>query len=117
MNAMVGGEFGMERAGQACAVANENGLSTMSRENLHVGSEFGDEWRPDEDGVDGRVEAEDLDVGLERIDLPSVGVATHRHRNGVEVDLVVTTVLDALGQKDHAGTGAEERQARRHGTS
>ena len=117
MNATIGGEFGMEGTGQARTMTNENGLAVVASENFDIGSDVGDEWSPNEDGVERSVETEDLDVGLEGIDLTSVGVASHRHRNGVEVDLVVASVLDAFREQDHASAGAEERQSRRDGTS
>ena len=99
MNAPVGGEFWMEGTGQARSVPDENGFVVMASQNFDIRSEFGHDWSPNEHRVEGLVESDDVDVGLERVDLATVGVASHRHRNRVEMDLIVATFLDAFGER------------------
>ena len=58
----------------------------------------------------GMIDALHVQVGLERIHLPPVGVAAHRDVDEVEQRLAA---LHAPGEHDHAGARAEDRHARR----
>ena len=65
---------------------------------------------PDEHSVKGPVQARDVQVGLEGVDLAAVAVATDVEVNGSQGHLILAAVEDPGGQQDHAGTGAQYRQ-------
>ena len=58
----------------------------------------------------GCVEPDDVEIGLEGVDLATVGVAAHRDVEDAEAALVVATVEDLGGQQDQPGAGAEDGQ-------
>ena len=63
----------------------------------------------DEDRVDGAVEAGEVDVALERIDLAAECVPAHRHVDGTQrrgLAAGFTRVEDLPGQQNHAGAGS-----------
>ena len=56
------------------------------------------------------VEAGDVEVGLEAVELAAVAVAANREVDQVEPSLVGAAVEHVGGAQDHAGAGAEHRQ-------
>ncbi len=58
-----------------------------------------------------KVEVDDVDVGLEAVDLAAVAVALHRDVDGPEVALVGSAVEHLRRQQNHSRAGAEDRQA------
>ena len=69
----------------------------------------GDQRRPDEVACTGAVEAVDVEVGLERVDLVAEGVAAHRDVEAAERQLPVDRALD-LGRR--AGSGRRRCRTR-----
>ena len=65
--------------------------------------------RADEHAPDRMLDAVDLEIGLERVDLAAVGVPPHGHVDESEQRLAV---LDLFGHDDHPRAGAEDRHPR-----
>ena len=99
------GQLGVERREQEPAVANEHRLAVELAEHLDAGSELPDPRRADEDAVQRRPVAGELDVRLEAPDLATVGVS---------VDLEVGEAEMLSVEHDHSGAGAEDRARIRH---
>ena len=54
----------------------------------------------------------EVEVGLERVDLPPVGVAPHTDVHELETALVGDAVDDLLGDQDRSGARAPDSHAR-----
>src|SRR5262245_24427836 len=76
-------------------------------ENLDAVADLLDPRGPDQHGVEGRVESCEVEVGLERVDLPPEGIAPHGDVEPAERLLPGDPALDPVGEHDHPGTGAE----------
>ena len=59
----------------------------------------------------GRVESDDVEIGLEAVDLTAVAVALHRDVDRSEAELIGAAVDHLGGEQDHPGAGAQHRQA------
>ena len=55
------------------------------------------------------LEAGEVEVALEGVDLATEGVAAHGDVQATEGLLPASTVLDPIGEQDHAGAGAQGR--------
>src|SRR5688572_22425182 len=81
-------------------------------EDLDVGAGALDERRPDEHGGDGpAVDAGDVEVGLEAVDLATERVATDGDVDGAEAPLVGAAVEDLAAEEDHPRARAERWHA------
>ncbi len=101
----------MERGHRDRSLAAQDGRAVDRGQHLHVVADPLDRRGPDEHGVEGVIEAVDVDVGLETVDLGAVGVAQHPHVERGEHVLVGAAVSDLRRQQDHPGAGAEHGQA------
>src|SRR5438132_1947804 len=67
---------------------------------------------PDEDAREGpSLQSADLQLGFEAIQLAPIAVAPHCDVQGVQTLLLGQAVVDAIGEKDHAGARSQRRQA------
>jgi hypothetical protein len=109
MEPTVVGQLGMEGSGQDSARPDEDGRTSMGRENLYIGPDRFHEWRPDEDCMEGLVERIDVEVCFETVDLSAVAITPDGNVDGAETALVGASIVHGASEKDHARTGAEDR--------
>src|SRR5918995_4429914 len=83
-----------------------------SREDVDAGAGFLDPRRPDEHGVQRGPVAEhaDVEIGLERLDLPAERVAPDGYVQSAKGALVRGAVDDPIREHDHAGARAVHRR-------
>ena len=79
VDAPVAGDLGVERRREHAALTDGDRMSGRAGEHLDVGSDALDPGRPDEHRVHGIVEADEVEVVFERVDLTTESVAPHRH--------------------------------------
>ena len=103
-------EFRMERSGEDVVLAHEDRVTVDGGEDLHFGSDLLDPRRSNEHGMD-RIawNAINVEVGLERVDLPPERIPLHHRIENSE--LVLVMVDGCRRQKDHAGAGTQRRHA------
>ena len=111
MQAVVVGELWVEGGRHDAALAHEHGVILVPGEHLDGRSHRLDPRRPDEHAVERRVEAVDVEIGLEAVELAPVAVALDGDVEGAEAALVGSAVVDLGGQQDHPGARPEHRQA------
>jgi len=116
MDAVATSELGVERRGGQRPLADRDdptGGGVVPRrhsgQHLDAGPGLLDPRRPDEDRVEGGVEPDDVEVGLEGVDLATERVAAHGDVQPADGLLVGGAVLEPVGEEDHAGAGAEHR--------
>ncbi|MEA2459840.1 MAG: hypothetical protein QOH90_17 [Actinomycetota bacterium] len=103
MDPAVAGHLGVEARRKYVPLSHQDRSPLDRREYLDAVTQFRNNWGPDEDRAEGFVEARDLEVGLERIDLTPVSVAydgrvesTYAMRGGL-------AALDLVREQDHSG--------------
>ena len=82
MHPAVPGHLRVERGGQDRALADCHDVLAGAGQHLNLRAHPLDPGGADEDRVDGAVEAGEVDVALERIDLAAECVPAHRHVDG-----------------------------------
>src|SRR3990172_9387623 len=96
----------MEGCHDKAPLLQDDGRAFVAREDPDLGPDVAHDRRPDEHPAHEVVDALDVQVGLERVDLPAVGVAldryVHEGKQRLETD-------HSLGHDDHPGAGAEHR--------
>src|SRR4051812_30017633 len=75
VHSAVTGHFGVKRRRQHLVLADCDDVVGGSAEHLHVRTDPFDPWCPNEHRVHRSVEAVEVDVALEGVDLPAKGVA------------------------------------------
>ena len=118
MQARVTHELRVERSDEDRALTADDRHRVSSRggnggEDLDAGPGPFDQRGPDEDSVEWVVDTDDVEIGLERIDLATEGVAPDANVDGGEPALVRPPVAHVDGEQDHSGAGAEGRHPRR----
>ena len=78
-------------------------------EHLDAGPDPLDPRCADEDPVH-LAHPDDIEVGLEGVDLPAEGVAPHRHVEAAEQRLPGSATAHLVGQQNHPGAGAVRRE-------
>ena len=120
MHPIVCGDLGVERGGHHRALADGDdptgGRTARDawrgpRRSLPTFSTHGARMKS---GVKRRVERREVDVGLERVDLPAERVAADHDVEAAERLLAVGAALDSVGEHDHARAGAQRRHAVAH---
>ena len=101
----------MEGGGHDAALADEHGIISCLASTSTAGPTDLDPRRPDEHAVERLVEAVDVEVGLEAVELAAVAVAPDGDVEGAEAALVGPAVEHLGGQQDHPGARAEHRHA------
>lgn len=102
----------MERDRERVGLAHRYGMAVDPGEHRHLGSDAFHPGGSDEDAANRpAVQAVDLDVGLEGVDLPAESVAPNRHIDDAQRLLIHPAIQDGGPQQDHPGAGAEHRQA------
>ena len=84
------------------AVVGGEHLDGRARRDSTSGARMNTPWN-------GVVEAGDVEVGLEAVELAAVAVAAHGEVDGAEAALVGAAVEDLGGEQDHPGARAEHR--------
>ncbi len=102
------GQFGVERSREDPALPQQHGLAGEAGQHFDLGAHGIEARRPDEDSAHGPRRAADREIGLERIDLRTVGIAPHGRIEQSEAGL---GGLHAPGQEDRSGAGAEDGPA------
>src|SRR5438477_3991648 len=110
MDAEVVGQLGMKRRHPDLTRPAQHRIIADASHHVDRGTDPLDSRRPDEHRVEGVVETIDREIGLERIDLSTVGIAPHVDVDGRKRTLVRASVEYGGGQQDHARAGAEHRQ-------
>ena len=114
MHPAVAADLGMERGRHQGALTDRDD-PTRGGPVLHPGQHLDvvvdglDPRRPDEDRSHRVGQPVDVEVLLEGVDLAAEGVAPHGDVQAADGLLPGRAVLDAVGQQDHPGTGAEHR--------
>lgn len=106
MDRWIAGKFGMERSREDAAVLDEHGLTLVFSKNGNSLPNLFDDWTADEDHFEGFLGESawaEKDVAGE---LAAVAVAKNGDVEKLERSLF--GILDARGEKNRAGTGAED---------
>src|SRR2546423_14959528 len=100
MDAEVVGQFGMKRRHPDLTRPAQHRIIADASHHVDRGADPLDSRRPDEHRVEGVVETIDREIGLERIDLSTVGVAPRVALDGRKRTLVSASVENAWGASD-----------------
>ena len=104
MKSCVVGEFGVERRDEGVALSGHDRDVVVLREHLDRRTEGLDARCPDEHGVERFVEYRYVEVRLETVDLPAIGVSLDHDVDGAEGgEGGVGDLLGGLGTGDVAG--------------
>src|SRR5437588_3740369 len=107
---IVRGQLRVKGRDEETARARKHRASLMGRQDLHAPPHLIDDRRPDEDAVQRRrSEHGDLQVGLERVDLPAIGVPGHRDIHQAQQRRLAAR--GPAGHQDHPGAGPVEAHA------
>ena len=104
-------QLGMEGGRHDAALADEHGVILVPGQHLDGRADGLHPRGPDEHAVERLVEALDVEIGLEAVELAAVAVALDGDVEGTEAALVGAAVVDLRGQQDHPGARAEHRHA------
>jgi len=109
MDTEIVGQLGMECCEQYSPVSNKHRVAFVEAENFTIevfGSSF-DDRRADKDSVKGRLERRQKQLGVEAVNLASIGVSSHLDVH----DLQPLRPFSSLSQQNGSRAGPEDRQA------